>query len=137
MDATRSPALRSAATLRRVAAGEPVNEAPDRPNIIEEIDSVASEQLHAVTSNLLQALIDLLKVEAWPHSAQVPHWESEAGVFRAIAADRYAASMRQRIDLATIYSKALRLLPKSIDGQPPLPVGQTCPLTLDDLLSDD
>jgi hypothetical protein len=123
--------------LRRLAAGEPVNEAPDWLNIIEEIDSVGSEQLHAVTSNLLQALIHMLKAEAWPQSAHVPHWESEAGVFRAIAADRYAPSMRQRIDLAKIYRKALRLLPTSIDGQPPLPVEQTCPHTLDSLLSDD
>ena len=34
--------------LRRVASGEAVNEAPDWPNIIEEIESVGNEQLHAV-----------------------------------------------------------------------------------------
>ena len=43
--------------LRRVASGEPVNEAPDWPNIIEEIESVGHEQLHAVTSLLVQALV--------------------------------------------------------------------------------
>jgi hypothetical protein len=41
---------RQAELLRRVAAGEPVNEAPDWPNIIEEVESVGSEQRHAVES---------------------------------------------------------------------------------------
>jgi hypothetical protein len=90
-----------------------------------------------VTSNLLPALIHLLKIEAWPQSSHVPHWQSEAGVFRAIAADRYAPSMRQRIDIAKIYRKALRVMPKSVDGQPPVPVPQDCPHTLDYLLSED
>ena len=64
--------------LRRVAAGEPVNETPDWPNIIEEIESVGSEQRHAVESLLLQALIHMLKAEAWPLSRDVPHWQAEA-----------------------------------------------------------
>ena len=36
--------------LRRVASGEPLNEPPDWDNIIEEIESVGREQLHAVES---------------------------------------------------------------------------------------
>src|SRR5882757_283600 len=52
---------RQAELLRRLAAGEPVNEAPDWPNIVEEIESVGNEQLHAVTSLLRQALIHILK----------------------------------------------------------------------------
>jgi hypothetical protein len=42
-----------AALLRRVAAGERVNEV-DWPNIIEEVESVGREQLHAVESLLVQ-----------------------------------------------------------------------------------
>ena len=55
---------------------------------------------------------------------------------RINAADAYAPSMRQHIDLADLYAKALRAIPETVDGQPPLPVPQTCPMTLDDLLSD-
>jgi len=70
--------------LRRRAAGELINEADlDWLNIAEEIESVGREQLHAVESLLLQALIHMLKAEAWPHSAEVPHWQAEARVFRA------------------------------------------------------
>jgi hypothetical protein len=45
--------------------------------------------------------------------------------------------MRQKIDVAGLYSDALAGLPETIDGQPPLPVPADCPMTLDDLLSDD
>jgi uncharacterized protein DUF29 len=128
---------RQAALLRRVAAGEPVNEAPDWPNIIEEIESVGSEQRHAVESLLLRALIHMLKAEAWPLSRDVPHWQAEARVFRAQARRRFVPSMRQRIDFAGIYADAVRGLPETIDGEAPLPVPDVSPVTLDELLSED
>jgi hypothetical protein len=129
---------RQADLLRRHVAGERVNSAElDWPNIIEEIESVGNEQLHAVNANLMQALIHMLKAKAWPLSRDVPHWESEARVFRANAADRFVPSMRQCIDLARIYAKAVRTLPTTIDGQPPLPVPADCPVTLDQLVADD
>ena len=52
------------------------------------------------------------------------------------AADAYAPSMRQRIDVAELYAKALRAMPDTIDGQPPLPVPEICPVTLDALLAE-
>ena len=124
--------------LRRRAAGELVNDAElDWPNIAEEIESVGREQLHAVESLLLRALLHMLKAEAWPHSRDAPTWRAEAIRFRGQAANRYTASMRQRLDLDRIFRQALRALPASIDGQEPLPVPQGCPVTLDHLLSDD
>lgn len=126
-----------AGLLRRRAAGELVNEAElDWPNIAEEIESVGSEQRHAVESLLLQALIHMLKAEGWPLSRDVPHWQAEARVFRAQARRRFVPSMRQKVDVAGIYADALRGLPDTIDGQPPLPVPDVCPVTLDELLGD-
>ncbi len=123
--------------LRRLASGDRVNAAaPDWPNIIEEIESVGNEQLHACESHLMQALIHILQVQAWPTSGEVPHWEAEARGFRDDAADRYTPSMRQRINLDRIHRRALRRLPASIDGQPPRPVPDQCPMTLDELLAD-
>jgi hypothetical protein len=122
--------------LRRIARGERVNDADlDWPNIAEEIESVGREQLHAVESLLRQALVHMLKAEAWPNSRDAPTWQADAIGFRADAASRYAPSMRQRIDLGRIYRVALRSLPTSLDGQPPLPVAQDCPYTLDELLA--
>ena len=123
------------AALRRCrAAGEVVNDVElDWPNIAEEIESVGSEPLHAVISLLVQALVHMLKAEAWPSSREVPHWQSEARRFRGDAADRFSPSIRQRLDLARLYQRALRVLPESVDGAPPLP--PVCPVTLDELLS--
>jgi hypothetical protein len=124
--------------LRRRAAGELVNEAElDWPNIAEEIESVGNEQLRAVESFLVQALLHDLKAAAWPLSRDVPHWRAEARRFRGDAASRFAPSMRQRIDMAKVYRRALRAMPETLDDQPPLPVPQNCPVTLDELLAED
>jgi hypothetical protein len=126
-----------AALLRRVAAGERLNDAsPDWANIIEEVESVGREQLHAVESLLVQALLHTLKAEAWPQSPAVPHWQAEARLFRAQARRRFVPSMRDRINLASIYRDAVRGLPDTIDGQAPLPVPDNCAVTLDELLNE-
>ena len=128
---------RQGALLRRLAAGEVVNSAAvDWPNIAEEIESVGSEQVHAVQSFLVQALLHMLKAEAWPLSPAAPGWRAEAVRFRGDAADRFSPSMRQRIDIAKLYRRALRALPETIDGQAPLPVPDECPVTLDELLEE-
>jgi len=122
--------------LRRVAAGERLNTAPDWPNIVEEIESVGREQLHAVESLLVQALLHMLKAEAWPLSSATPGWRAEAIRFRGDAARRFAPSMRQRLDVAKLYAAALRAVPETIDNTPPLPVPPICPITLDELLGE-
>jgi hypothetical protein len=83
----------------------------------------------------MQALVHLLKARAWPCSRDAPTWHGDARGFRAQARRRFVPSMEQRIDLPGIYADALRALPATIDGQPPLPVSETCPCTLDELLS--
>jgi hypothetical protein len=45
--------------------------------------------------------------------------------------------MRQRLDLARIYRQARRAIPETTDEQAPLPTPEFCPVTLDELLSDD
>jgi hypothetical protein len=120
--------------LRRIAAGEPINERPDWVNIIEEVESVGREQLHAVESLLFQAIVHMLKAEGWPLARDVENWRGDARGFRVQARRRFAPSMRQKIDLADIYADALKTLPDTMDGQPPQPVSPICPMTLDELL---
>jgi uncharacterized protein DUF29 len=128
---------RQSALLRRLAAGERVNDADlDWPNIVEEIESVGHDQLHAVESLLVQALVNMLKAEAWPLSRDAPHWRAEARRFRGDAAARFAPSMRERIDVAKLYRRALLAMPETVDRQEPLPVLEVCPVTLDELLSE-
>jgi len=126
-----------AALLRRRAAGELVNDAElDWPNIAEEIESVGNEQAHAVRSFLTRALEHDLKVKAWPLSRDVPQWQAETRRFRGEAAARFTEAMRQRIDMETLYRRALPAFPETMNGHVPLPVPQACPVTLDELLSD-
>ena len=126
---------RQARLLRRLAAGEPGNEVPDWTNIIEEIESVGRSQLSSVKSLLVQALLHDLKCAAWPESRDVPHWRAEARGFRDDAAEAFTPSMRQRIDVAELYRRALHRMPEMVDGKAPLVVPAGCSATLDDLLA--
>ena len=123
--------------LRRHAADGRVNSADlDWANIIEEIESVGNSELRAVESFLAQALTHALKIRAWPEARDADHWRGEARRFRDDAMARFVPSMRQRLTLSGIYRRALRAMPPRIDGQPPSPVPETCPDTLDQLLSE-
>lgn len=123
--------------LRRLARGEKVNTQIDWENVAEEIESVGRDQLHAVQSLLRQALIHTLKAEAWPEARDAPVWRADAFNFRTQATDRFAPSMRQRIDLARLYHQARRAIPKTMDGRLPLPIPDACPFNLDELLAED
>jgi hypothetical protein len=127
---------RQAALLRRVAAGERVNDQVDWENVAEEVESVGRSEVSAVESPLTMALLHDLKAEAWPLSRDVPHWRAEARLFRRQARRKFTESMRQKLDLAGLYSDALSGLPDAMNGQVPLPVPQVCPVTLDELLSE-
>jgi hypothetical protein len=123
--------------LRRRAAGELVNDAEiDWPNVAEEIEDVGRSQLRAVESHLVQALLHDLKAEAWPLSRDVPHWRAEARGQRDDARAAFVESMRQRIDVASLYRRALRRIPDLNDDVPPLPVPETCLVTLDELMAE-
>jgi hypothetical protein len=121
--------------LRRLAAREPVNERPDWANIIEEVESVGREQLHAVESLLFQALLHLLKAEGRPQARDVGNWLPDARGFRVQAGRRFAPSMGRNIGVAGIYADALKALPARMDGEPPQAVAPDCPMTIDELLN--
>jgi hypothetical protein len=129
--------VHQAALLRRVAAGDRINNNDlDWPNIIDEVETVGRNELHAVESLLVQTLLHLLKAQAWPQSTAVPGWQKEVRVFKMQLRRRFAPSMRQKIDLADLYAEALLSLPDTIDDQAPLPVPDVCTVTLDELLSE-
>jgi hypothetical protein len=65
---------------------------------------VGRDTLRACRSHLLQALLHDLKAKAWPLSRDAPHWRSDARIARIDAADAFAPSMRQWIDVADFYA---------------------------------
>ena len=107
----------------------------DWPNVVEEIIAVGQSQVDRIESWWFQAFVHDLKAEAWPLALDAPNWRGSARGFRAQARRKYRPSMRQKLDVAGIYSDALSALPDTMDGQQPLPVPETCPVTLDELLN--
>lgn len=130
-------ASQQAALLRRIARGERVNDV-DWDHVIEEIEDVGLSELAAVRSHLRQLLLHLMKLSAWPSSAACEHWRNELDPFQAEAAERFAPSMRQRLDIPALYERSLRAVSRMrIDGRPPEALPQTCPFTLEELLTGD
>jgi hypothetical protein len=120
--------------LRRRAAGDLVNEAAlDWPHIAEEIEDVGKSERRAVESAIIQALLHDLKLKAWPNVLTVSRWRAD--VRGQLDEARFTPSMRQHIDMAELYRRALRKLPEALDdGTPALPVPDMCPWTLDQVL---
>ena len=127
-----------AGLLRRLAAGERVNEAVDWPNLIEEVEDLGKSQLNAFEGLIVQAFIHLLKCQAWPSSMAHRHWRAETNTLLSAARRHFAPSMRQQIDLQSLYHDALRTV--RLDGDdsgPPMVLPEDCPFKLDQLLAED
>jgi hypothetical protein len=122
--------------LRRIAAGERLNEDVDWPNVIEEVQDVGRSELRAVRSLLVQSMVHLLKLHAWPRSAATAHWHGEARGFLASARRSFSPSMRQWLDLSDLYADALyEAGGRSDDTGEPRPLPEACPFVLDDLIA--
>jgi hypothetical protein len=126
-----------ATLLRRLAAGEGVNEAVDWPNVIEEVQDVGLSELRACQSLLEQALTHLLKLHALPESQAARRWRDEIRAFLHDAQRRLTPSMRQRTGLDDLYDKAAgraRAAAEDIGAISRL-LPDACPFTLDELLA--
>jgi hypothetical protein len=127
---------RQSSLLRRLAAGEEVVDQIDWENVIEEVRSAGRRRLAELKSLLVQELAAVLKTWAWPQSPEVPGWKAQALRFQREAAEIITPNMLRRIDINEFYFKAIRFLPKSIDGNEPPVFPTECPMTIDDLLGD-
>ena len=103
---------RQVALLRRIAAGEQINDQVDWENVIKEIESIGQSQVDAVESWPAQAFLHDLKAKAWPLSPDAPHWRAEARLFRRQVRRKYSTSMRQKTDVAGLYSTPWQVCPR-------------------------
>jgi hypothetical protein len=123
--------------LRRLARGERVNDV-DWEHVVEEIEDVGQSQFNAVCSYLRLMLVHLLKVRGWPDSPAADHCRQEIVSFQSDAEQRFTPSMRQLIDVASLYAKAVKQLRGArIDGLSPRPAPPACPVSLNELLNAD
>ena len=125
--------------LRRLGRGEPVNDV-DWAHVADEIEDVGVSELRAVQSFLDLSILHLLKIQAAPDSDPADDWHDEIDTFQRTARRQFTPSMRQRIDLDSLYAGALKQLRKA-DGRRtvtvPRPWPETNPFSLDQLLNDD
>ena len=123
--------------LRRLAAGERVNDAVDWPNVIEELEAMGRSELRACEGLLLQGMLHLLKLHAWPESWAAAHWRGEVDLALFDAGRAFTPFMRQRIGLDTLYvAAAWRLARMTDDSGAGRAAPKDCPYTLEDLLVD-
>jgi hypothetical protein len=123
------------ALLRRAARGERVIDI-DWTHVVEEIEDVGLSELNAVHACLRQILAHLLKLHGWPTLGACRHWRSEIVAFQTDAQRRFTPSMRQRIDLETIYARAvLQIEPLRYGGAAGVVPPESCPFSLDELLT--
>ena len=127
-------AEQQAMLLRRVAAGERLNEVVDWSNVIEEIHDVGLSELRACKSLLRQAMVHLLKLHGWPDDPATAHWRGEVVGFLADARQAFTPSMRQRIALEALYGDALDRVKVEEASSMREESPDACPFTLDELL---
>jgi hypothetical protein len=127
-----------AEALREIARRDTSNRV-DWENVIEEIDDVGNNTLHAVESALRLIFVHVLKAVADPDARALNHWAGEVAAFHADLTGRFTASMRQTIDLDRTWKRAVRQAGASLRRHElALPGGlpERCPYELDELLSD-
>ncbi len=124
-----------AGLVRRLAAGERVNDAVDWPDVIEEIEALGQSELHGCTRLLRHAMAHLLHLHAWPESRAAGHWRGETLAFLDDARSYFSPSMRQRINVDAEYAKVLRQVRAGTDESGEYRALPTvCPFTLDGLI---
>jgi hypothetical protein len=128
-----------AALLRRVAAGERINDQVDWENVIEEIESVGNEQRFVVESLLTNVMRHLLQIAAWPEVPAVTHWRHEVAGWRVQVRRRLQRNPGLRpiieAELPELYRDAIEAMYREVDGVPRPPVTDQCPFTLNELLA--
>ena len=125
---------RQASLLRRLQAGEGVQDQIDWDDLVEEVESLGRSARVATESLLRRALEHLLKIRGWPHGP-ADHWAAEARTFLRDAGLTWTPSMARAIDAAALYRDALQMVGQlTIDGAAPQPLPAACPFTLADLI---
>jgi len=129
---------RQADLLRRVAAGERINDQVDWDNVIEEVESVGRSETDTVLSLLSNVMDHKLRLLGWPDHPAARHWQHETRAWLARIARRHRASMHIEAEMAALFRIAqLDMETHMLDAGPPaerLPAA--CPWTLDELLAE-
>ena len=126
-----------AAALRQMSGA---SNSLDIAHLAEEIEDSGKCDLREVESLVQQILPHAAKVAIDPESQSVGHWRSEITAFRQSARRAFAPSMRQAIDLASLWLDAAATLAAPSPRPQRLAIlaeaeRTGCPATLDQVLA--
>lgn len=111
----------------------------DIENVAEEIESVGRSELAALRSCVRLMFLHLIKLAVEAGSPAAPHWRGEILGFHSDMMERYAPSMRQRIDLDAIWRSAREqsmLAYEGVQQQFVADLPKPCPLSIDDVVGE-
>lgn len=100
------------------------------------LDEWADDMLSTARSHMVNLLAHATKVAKTRNPDVVGHWRSECVEFHDRLIEAYRPSMRDRIDLTSLWRRALRKVFASFDdhGEPRPSLPAQCPVSLDDLV---
>ncbi len=128
-----------AAAIRKLGAVRNIPNELDIENVAEEIESVGRSELAAVKSYLRLIFQHLIKLARETDSQAAGHWRIEISGFHSDMLDRYAPSMRQRIDIDKLWRSVreqLMLTHDSAERQFVADLPAKCPFSVDDLIAE-
>jgi hypothetical protein len=131
----QAAALRGLAGSRRDLPNE-----LDVERVAEEIEDVGRAEFNAVKRHIRQILAHLIKAISEPQPGPASHWRKEVVSFHSALLDQCSPSMAQRLDVDRLWRRAMKEAEAALEDEgrtlaPGLP--RDCPLSLDDLLSED
>ncbi|HAC65783.1 MAG TPA: DUF29 domain-containing protein [Cyanothece sp. UBA12306] len=103
----------------------------DWDNLLEEIEYLGNEQIHAVNNLFKKIIIHRLKLDYSSETYSRHHWKCKINAFIDNIEDRLTNSLRNKIDLQKLYKRARRMVLEKYNFDLP----QDCPYSLDQLIT--
>ncbi len=130
-----------AAVIRRMGQTRPdLSLGLDIENIAEEVESVGKRELWAVEESIRSIFLHLIRLLFEPTAIAAPQWRSDVIEFHCRIKDRYAPSMRQRIDMNALWCSAHDQLTLGYGKTPAAEVlaslPRECSFTIDEMIAD-
>jgi len=108
----------------------------DVQHLAEEIADLGRSQVSAVRQHLRQMLVHLIKAAIAPDATLRAYWLSDVLRHHSEALDHYSPGVRQHLDVAPIWTQAIRQANKQLSahGDPTIEERISSPVSVDDLL---
>ena len=123
-------AEQQAAALRSLASRSDLPNALDLTNVLEEIEDVGRNYIADLSLLIRRILSNAILLAEYPDATQARNWMEEAIEAHADLVQRCQPGARSRIDMATLWQRAIRV---AHAGRTHDPIDRTCPTDFDEM----